>query len=63
MDEQIRLSQEAQKLNECKKIPLLNKKLKIIEKIKKKKRKKKKKKNRKKRINQRKKKRKKEMKI
>jgi len=26
MDEQIRLSQEAQKLNECKKIPVLNKK-------------------------------------
>jgi len=26
MDEQIRLSQEAQKLNECKKKPLLNKK-------------------------------------
>ena len=44
MDDQIRLSQEAEKLNECKKINLLNNKFKIIEKIKKKKRKKKKKK-------------------
>ena len=40
MDDQIRLSQEAEKLNECKKIKILNKKFKIIEKIKKKKRKK-----------------------
>ena len=44
MDDQIRLSQEAEKLNECKKIKLLNNKFKIIEKIKKKKKKKKKKK-------------------
>ena len=43
MDDQIRLSQEAEKLNECKKIKLLNNKFKIIEKIKKKKKKKKKK--------------------
>ena len=43
MDDQIRLSQEAEKLNECKKIKLLNNKFKIIEKIKKKKRKKRKK--------------------
>ena len=48
MDDQIRLSQEAEKLNECKKIKILNNKFKIIEKIKKKKRKKKKKKKRKK---------------
>ena len=44
MDDQIRLSQEAEKLNECKKIKLLNNKFKIIEKIKKKKKKKKRKK-------------------
>ena len=44
MDDQIRLSQEAEKLNECKKIKILNNKFKIIEKIKKKKKKKKKKK-------------------
>ena len=43
MDDQIRLSQEAEKLNECKKIKILNNKFKIIEKIKKKKKKKKKK--------------------
>ena len=43
MDDQIRLSQEAEKLNECKKIKLLDNKFKIIEKIKKKKRKKRKK--------------------
>ena len=43
MDDQIRLSQEAEKLNECKKIKLLNNKFKIIEKIKKRKKKKKKK--------------------
>ena len=43
MDDQIRLSQEAEKLNECKKIKILNNKFKIIEKIKKTKRKKKKK--------------------
>ena len=43
MDDQIRLSQEAEKLNECKKIKILNNKFKIIEKIKKKKRKKRKK--------------------
>ena len=48
MDDQIRLSQEAEKLNECKKIKLLNNKFKIIEKIKKKKKKKKRKKKRKK---------------
>ena len=44
MDDQIRLSQEAEKLNECKKIKILNNKFKIIEKIKKKKKKKKRKK-------------------
>ena len=43
MDDQIRLSQEAEKLNECKKIKILNNKFKIIEKIKKRKRKRKKK--------------------
>ena len=43
MDDQIRLSQEAEKLNECKKIKILNNKFKIIEKIKKKRKKKKKK--------------------
>ena len=48
MDDQIRLSQEAEKLNECKKIKILNNKFKIIEKIKKKKKKKKRKKKRKK---------------
>ena len=44
MDDQIRLSQEAEKLNECKKIKILNNKFKIIEKIKKKKKKRKRKK-------------------
>ena len=44
MDDQIRLSQEAEKLNECKKIKILNNKFKIIEKIKKRKKKKKRKK-------------------
>ena len=44
MDDQIRLSQEAEKLNECKKIKILNNKFKIIEKMKKKKKKKKRKK-------------------
>ena len=48
MDDQIRLSQEAEKLNECKKIKILNNKFKIIEKIKKKKKKRKKRKKRKK---------------
>ena len=48
MDDQIRLSQEAEKLNECKKIKILNNKFKIIEKIKKKKKKRKKMKKRKK---------------
>ena len=44
MDDQIRLSQEAEKLNEFKKIIILNNKFKIIEKIKKRKKKKKRKK-------------------
>ena len=47
MDDQIRLSQEAEKLNECKKIKILNNKFKIIEKTKKKKKKKKRKKRKK----------------
>ena len=44
MDDQIRLSHEEEKLNECKKIKILNNKFKIIEKIKKKKKRKKRKK-------------------
>ena len=64
MDDQIRLSQEAEKLNECKKIKILNNKFKIIEKIKKKKKKKKRKKeNRRNLRNQRKRRKRKMMKI
>ena len=64
MDDQIRLSQEAEKLNECKKIKILNNKFKIIEKIKKRKKKKKRKKeNRRNLRNQRKRRKRKMMKI